>query len=91
MIEKFWQSIEYQYKNYIKKVKTIEYFEKKMFQKAIPTLANAGTVALLGYEFGAKHSSEEFHEIKTASEKPQIIIESNNHHEVVIFGILYRV
>lgn len=59
-----------------------------MFKKIIQTLANTGTVALLGYEIGAKQSDEHNTEVKVITEAPKVIIESGNHSETIIFGIV---
>lgn len=60
-----------------------------MFKKILQSIANAGTVALVGYEIGMQRSTDEKREIKNTSETPKIIIESNsNHGELIIFGVI---
>lgn len=59
-----------------------------MFKKIVQTIANAGTVALLGYEIGSGISKEEKREEQTIKELPKIITESHNHSEIIIFGIV---
>lgn len=60
-----------------------------MFKKIMQTLANVGTVALLGYEIGSQQQAAvEKDTDKSVSEKPKVIISSDNHSEIIIFGIV---
>lgn len=51
-----------------------------MYKKILEKLANAGTVALIGYEIGSNvHDSEE---------KKENITQEKNHSEVIIIGLI---
>lgn len=55
-----------------------------MYKKVLEKLANAGTVALVGYEIGANINESNDNKNSVTQEKSY----ENNHSEVVIFGII---
>lgn len=54
-----------------------------MYKKILEKLANAGTVALVGYEIGANINNNENKHVESNE-----VAKENTHSEVVIFGII---